>query len=1660
MSNTIDERVVRMEFDNSKFEQNVQTSLGTLDRLKQALSFDKASSSLNGIDQAIKKSNIPFLGDAVDSVSSKFSALEIAGITAIANIANSVTNKLKSALDAVTVRPLMDGFKEYETQLDSVQTIMANTGKSVGEVNGSLDVMNEYADKTVYNFQEMAANLGRFTAAGIKLETSQQAIMGISNLAAVSGSNSQKASQAMYQLSQAIAAGALKLQDWNSVVNAGMGGKVFQEALQRTAQHMLDANVQVKDASGNMISYKEAIGGTTSSIKELIADSGSFRESLHKGWITTDVLTETLRQFQLNVETTEDYEKAVKQLVESGYTEEQAKQIADMAKTAMDAATKVKTFSQLVDTTKEALGSGWAKTWQIIFGDFEEAKAMWTEISNVLNGFIDQTSDARNNLLNTWKKLGGRTALLDGLHNTFSALLNVIHPVQEAFSDVFKPLAAFDLFTITKNFRDFTAGLHLTDEAAQKVYDVFHGLFSIIHGVGNVFGTLSKLVGPLIEVFKVFFSIFLDIISELGQGLTLFSDTASQSSILATAVEFLSNVLLKFADIVRNAWDRIKEFYSSIKESFVTPGLTNAWETIKSIGDAALSFKNSIVNTINSIRESISASGILGFLQTVWQFLKQIAGGLFNSIVNGIKQIFSALDSSGGGGLGNLIKLIQAGGLYLAIKNLISFFKTFNDIKKGIIGNITDLIDGIKNSLESFQLEVKAKTLMEIAVAVGILAVALLILSSIEPQKMNTGLKGLSVAIGELVAALMLMDKVETDPKKLMTNATGMILIATAITILSTAVKKLAELDLKQLGKGLLGVGVLLKMVSQFLNGTYFENKGAIGSAVGILIIAAAIRVLVSSVKYLGNLDLEVIGKGLLAIGVLLLELSIFTKIASGAKGMFSTGMAMIFIAAAMKIFASAMQDFGSMDLDSMLKGLIAFCGILIEVSIALNLIPKGAASKGLALVLVAESMTIAAKAFEKFGAMDWEQIKKSLVAMGGALLEMGIALNLIQKGSVIKALSLVVVASTMLIVANVFEKFGAMDWDQIGKGLMAMGGALLEMGIALNLIQGGIGGAAALLIVAAALAIITPILITLGGLEWEQIAKGLLTLAGAFLVFGVAGALLGPFALGLAALGAAIAVVSGSFFLFGASLAIVAAGIFALAKAVSLVPAVIEAIATMIGGLIQQVVPFIGALIGKILETFVLLLPQIAVTVIAVISTIIMVVTTTAPMILQAILSLLTTLLQMIAENVPAILAAVVGIIVAVLDGIRNATPMILYQITGIILAVLICIRNVIPRIVTVVGEIIVAFINAVATQIPAIINAAFNLIISFIDGLADAIDGNTDKLVAAVSHLIKAIINAAIKLFTGVGKTFMEKGGELISKVAKGIKEHGPEILAKVADLIKKVLGWIIENGPEWLKAGGELVVNVIKGIGEKIPDIVDKAKELIGKAKDGLLEKLDDWIDAGKQMIGGLIEGIGKKAGELVEKAKGVVNNAIDAARNLLRINSPSKVFRDMGYSIDEGFIVGMEGMADKVSAASEFVATGIVDAAKKPLDSLADLMSGDMITDPTITPVLDLSEIQNGTDRLYAMLPESEQLSFSGNVRLANDASVSITRDRLQKEASNNEMMNSLINAINGLSALIGTTGNVYNVNGVTYDDGSNVSAAVRSLIHAAKIGGRM
>lgn len=389
MGKQIDERVVEMRFENGQFESNVKQSMSTIERLKSALKFNDQSKGLENVAAATKKVDMNQLAGSVDKVKVSFSALQVVAATALSRITNSAITAGKNLVSALTLDPVISGFQEYETKMNAVQTIMANVsskGKTIADVNAVLDELNHYADKTIYNFTEMTRNIGTFTAAGVDLNTAATAIQGISNLAATAGSNSTQASTAMYQLSQALAAGTVKLQDWNSVVNAGMGGEIFQEGLKQTAREM---GIQV-DA--------------------MIKKSGSFRESLKEGWISADVLNTTLKKF-----TVEGAEQYCKQMEASGkYTKEMSAKVIEQARTMEDAATKIKTFTQLWDTLKESAQSGWTESWEIIIGDFEEAKESLSTLGEMLTGFVQKAADRRNAILrdamgggeDAWKQIG------------------------------------------------------------------------------------------------------------------------------------------------------------------------------------------------------------------------------------------------------------------------------------------------------------------------------------------------------------------------------------------------------------------------------------------------------------------------------------------------------------------------------------------------------------------------------------------------------------------------------------------------------------------------------------------------------------------------------------------------------------------------------------------------------------------------------------------------------------------------------------------------------------------------------------------------------------------------------------------------------------------------------------------------------------------------------------------------------------------------------------------------------------------------------------------------------------------------------------------------------------------------------------------------------
>lgn len=458
MSTVVDERVVEMRFDNSQFEENVSETMSSLNKFKQNLNFNGAEKGLEQVSAAASNVDMRGLGSGVESVTAKFSALQVMGVTALVNITNSAVNAGKRMVKALTLDPITTGFQEYETQMNAVQTILANTqskGSTIDDVNKALDELNHYADLTIYNFTEMTRNIGTFTAAGIDLETSVSAIQGIANLAAVSGSTSQQASTAMYQLSQALAAGTVKLMDWNSVVNAGMGGEIFQNALKKTSELL----------------------GTGA--EAAIEAEGSFRESLTTGWLTSEVLTETLKKFTtsganeyvaeftgLSVDAVESaleaaeaqygeadaIEHAAKALAEkSGKNQDEIKDALQLAKTAQDAATKVKTFSQLWDVMKEAAQSGWSKTWQLIIGDFEEAKSLLTPLADFFTNIIGKISDARNDLLES--ALGRSFA---SLSESINAILEPAKKAAGVVDDIMAPAkkAADSIGTVTTALTD------------------------------------------------------------------------------------------------------------------------------------------------------------------------------------------------------------------------------------------------------------------------------------------------------------------------------------------------------------------------------------------------------------------------------------------------------------------------------------------------------------------------------------------------------------------------------------------------------------------------------------------------------------------------------------------------------------------------------------------------------------------------------------------------------------------------------------------------------------------------------------------------------------------------------------------------------------------------------------------------------------------------------------------------------------------------------------------------------------------------------------------------------------------------------------------------------------------------------------------------------
>ncbi len=498
MSTEVDQRVVSLQVDNKDFEQGVQQTLKSLTQLDDSInklgsqntnSFNGLISALNTVDTKISDGILP----TMEAVNNKFSFFGTMADQAIRNMTNSVQGFIHRTLDSLI--QVRGGMNEYELKMGSVQTILNGTGESLETVTQKLDELNTYSDKTIYSFRDMTDNIGKFTNQGVKLDKAVAAIKGIANEAAISGATAAQASHAMYNFAQSLSTGYVGLLDWKSIENAMMATTGFKDALLETATALGTVTKQ-----GNK--YITTTVNANGKVSELFDTQTGFRDSLNHRWITSDVLTQTLELYATNIEELndaerEEYETKLKSL---GFTDEQIKKFEELGIKAAKAATEVKTFSMLVDTVVEAIGSGWAKTFEIIIGDFEEAKALWTGVNDVVSGFVDSLSDARNNLLLVWKENGGRTALLQAFVHVLNAIDAVLHPIGLAFREVFGYLSGSKIAAMTKNFSALLENLILTKEQMQKIHDAAVVTFTVLK---RLIDLLWEFRGPIVGVWSL-----------------------------------------------------------------------------------------------------------------------------------------------------------------------------------------------------------------------------------------------------------------------------------------------------------------------------------------------------------------------------------------------------------------------------------------------------------------------------------------------------------------------------------------------------------------------------------------------------------------------------------------------------------------------------------------------------------------------------------------------------------------------------------------------------------------------------------------------------------------------------------------------------------------------------------------------------------------------------------------------------------------------------------------------------------------------------------------------------------------------------------------------------------------------------------------------------
>lgn len=1464
---SIDERVVQMKFDNSQFQKGVSDTNKSLADLKQGLNLDGAAKSLQGLDAAGKNFSLAGMAAGVEAIGAKFSALSILGITALVNIGNQAINTGINLVKSLTIGPIADGFSDYNAKLSSVQTIMNATGASIEVVSGHFSELDTYADKTIYNLTDMTGAFAKFTNAGVGMDKSVPAIKGIANMVALAGQDAGAASIAMYNLSQSIAGGFLTTTDYKSLNLANVATKEWKGQMVEAA--VAAGKLEKVGDKYHVVGMK---AGTASDEAQL------FNENLAEGWASADVLMGVLGDY--------------------GDTQ------TDIGKKAQAAAQDVKSFGMMMETLKAGVGTGWTDTFEIVVGNLHEAKALFTPLTASVGEFLTGFDKARNDLLKGWKDLGGRDDVIETFKDGFSSLVSIINPIKDAFREIFPPITAQNLKDITGAIREFVAHLKPSEDTINKVKSVAKGLFAAIDIgrmiVVGIIGVLARLFGSVSEGSGG----FLTIAANIGDFILRVRDAIKNGEGLQQFFQKLGDILQVPIDGLKNVGKWLGDIFNGfgkVDTSVATAALDNVKdrvETLKDAGDGLSKVWGFFGDVLRNI---------MNFFAPLGAKIAEVAGKIGTGIADAVKgtDFNTVLDAINTGLFAGLILLIR------------KFFKGGFGEKEGggLLDTIKGAFGGLTDTLGAMQTTLKAGTLILIAGAIALLTGSILILSTIDSGKLMSALAAIGAMMGQLMLAMFILDKISTlgGAVKITVLAVAMGLFAIAIGFLALSMKLLATMSWEELAKGLVGVIALLMGIAGALKLMSGVKGNLIGAGIGMIAIAIAIKILASAVKDFSELSWEEMGKGLTGVGAVLAALALFTRLAKVNKGAMAQGAGLVLLAFALKIIASVVKDFGDMGVEQLIKGLGSITLVLAALAAFTNIVqPAKMISTATAMAILGGALKILATAVKDFANMSWDELIRGGVGLAGTLLVIALAMNLMPANMLLTAIGLVVVAAALKIIASAFKDMGGMSWDEIGRGMVVLAGSLAILVGAMYLMSGAILGALAMIVVAGALAIMTPCLVALGKMSWDEIGRGLTMLAAAFVVIGLAGLVLTPVIPSLIALGIAIALLGIGAALVGVGLLAFSAGLAALAVSGAAGAAALIAIVSGLLGLIPMAFTQIG--LGIVAFAVVL------------------------------------------GESAPALVGALVALLTSLITAIATVTPLIVKTMVDLVLLLLAAIVDNTPKFIDGMIFILNELLRAITTMAPALINTMTFLIHLLVE-----------TILSMVNYFVDAGMRLIIGILTGIGNRI----GEVVDAGAR---------------IIVEFLNGIGRNIPKIVQAGVDLIIDFVNGLANGIRNNTARMEAAGGNLASAIID--------------GMTSGIRNGINTVVNAAKDMAANALQGAKDLLGIKSPSREFKKLGAFSSEGFADGIIALTPLVGKASERMGKTALSSMKSSLAAIGDGLSTNIDINPTIRPVLDLSDIKKNSGLIGGMLTPPH-LAVEGSYAKASSL---IARERTNQEVA--------------------------------------------------------